>query len=143
MTTTVERINISAQTVREAQAPAQHGASLVLRDAAGNDVALPAEVQRTLLRALSAIAEHGSVDIAQTPEELTSTVAANLLGVSRPTLLRWAREGQIESFKVGSHARFRRADVLQLRQQREMARRAACQELREVDAENDFEFFAD
>ena len=143
MTTTVERINISAQTVREAQPPAQHGTSLVLRDAAGHDVALPAEVQRTLLRALSAIAEHGSANIAQTPEELTSTVAADLLGVSRPTLLRWAREGMIDSFKVGSHARFRRTDVLRLREEREAQRRTAFQKLRELDADNDFEFYTD
>lgn len=143
MTTTAERITISAQTVHEAQTPAQHGANLVLRDATGAEVALPAELQKTLLRALSAIAEHGSVSIAQMPDELTSTVAADLLGVSRPTLLRWAREGQIESFKVGSHARFRRADVLRLRQERERERRAAFQKLRELDAENDFEFSAD
>lgn len=106
-------------------------------------MALPAEVQRRLLRALSAIAEHGSVNIAQTPEELTSTVAANLLGVSRPTLLRWAREGMIDSFTVGSHARFRRTDVLRLREEREAQRRTAFQKLRELDADNDFEFFAD
>lgn len=141
--TTMTRINISAQTVDEAKAPARQGASLVLRDAAGRDVELPFKVQDTLLRALAAIAETGSVSIAQMPDELTSTVAADLLGVSRPTLLKWTREGLIDSFKVGSHTRFHRADVLRLREQREAGRRAAFEKLRALDAEDDFEFFAD
>lgn len=143
MTTVTERITISAQTVQEAQAPARQGATLVLRNADGHEVTLPDGVQKTLLRTLSAIAEHGSVNISQMPDELTSTVAADLLGVSRPTLLRWARTGVIDSFKVGSHARFRRTDVLRLREEREAQRRAAFQKLRELDADNDFEFFAD
>lgn len=29
--------------------------------------------------------------VGRMPEELTSTVAADLLGVSRPTLMKWAR----------------------------------------------------
>ena len=77
------------------------------------------------------------------PDELTSTVAADILGVSRPTLLRWTREGLIESFKVGSHTRFRRSDVLRLREQRETERREAFEKLRALDAEDDFELFED
>lgn len=143
MTTMTERITISAQTVRAAQAPARQGSTLVLRDANGGEVELPDEVQRTLLHALTAIAEHGSVSIAQMPDELTSTVAADILGISRPTLLRWTREGLIESFKVGSHTRFRRSDVLRLREQRETERRDAFEKLRALDAADNFELFED
>jgi len=83
------------------------------------------------------------MNIAQMPDVLTNAVAADLLCVSRPTLLRWTREGMIDCFKVGPHARSRRTDVLRLREEHEAQRRAAFQKLRELDADNDFEFFTD
>lgn len=96
-----------------------------------------------LFHTLRIIGEGGSVSIGQMPEELTSTVAANLLGVSRPTLLRWSREGKIDSFKVGVHTRFHLTEVMKLRDQRESERRKRFEELRALDAEGDFEFFND
>mgnify|MGYP000908674290 FL=1 len=104
---------------------------------------LPSSLQDMLFHTLRIIGEGGSVSIGQMPEELTSTVAANLLGVSRPTLLRWSREGKIDSFKVGAHTRFHLTEVMKLRDQRESERRKRCEELRALDAEGDFEFFND
>lgn len=141
-TTTSQRISIGSDVVRDAEAtvratPEARNATLVLRLATGEEAHLPISVQRTLIQTLNAIATGGSVTIGQTPEQLTSTVAADILGVSRPTLMKWAREGLIESFKVGSHARFRRNDVMRLREQRVAERRAAFNELRAFDAEHD------
>lgn len=143
MTVVTERVAISTDTVRDVQtvqatAPARRrqGAELVLRTPAGDDLVLPATVQQTLFKALAAIAERGSVTIGVVPEELTSTVAADLLGVSRPTLMKWVGEGAIESFKVGSHHRFRRADVLALRAERVAAQADAFDALRAWDLEH-------
>jgi excisionase family DNA binding protein len=44
--------------------------------------------------------------------------AAALLGVSRPTVVRWAEAGQLTDFPVGTHHRFSRSEVLELRQTR-------------------------
>ena len=107
------------------------------------DTTLPSSLQDMLFHTLRIIGEGGSVSIGQMPEELTSTVAANLLGVSRPTLLRWSREGKIDSFKVGAHTRFHLTEVMKLRDQRESERRKRFEELRALDAEGDFEFFND
>lgn len=141
---TLTRVGLAAQTVREVQEikPIE-GAVLVLRDPDGREVVLTQGVQRALLAALASIAEHGEVTIGRVPDELTSTVAADMLGVSRPTLLKWSRDGVIDSFKVGTHTRFRREDVVRLRDERERERRRAFEELRSLDAEGGFEHFED
>lgn len=138
------RIAVTSGTIQEVRelAVGNH-VSIALRDADGREVPLPLDTQRMLLATLAALAERGEVTIGRVPEELTSTVAADMLGVSRPTVLKWSREGLIDSFKVGSHTRFRREDVLALREARERERRRAFDELRALDAEGDFEFFVD
>lgn len=136
-----KRINFTHETALKAQSADLHpGVSLALKNSQGGDVPLPAELQHTLLSILHLIAEQdspGAVSIGHVPEELTSTVAADLLGVSRPTLMKWAKNGEIESFKVGSHTRFHREDVFALKEARRAQRRRALQELRELDAENE------
>ena len=141
---TTERITIPSQTAHDARvASTRREATFVLRSADGHDTPLPSSLQDMIFHALRIIGEGGSVSIGQMPEELTSTVAADLLGVSRPTLLRWSREGKIDSFKVGAHTRFHLTEVMKLRDQRESERRKRFEELRALDAEGDFEFFND
>ncbi|MGO3024125.1 MAG: helix-turn-helix domain-containing protein [Brevibacterium sp.] len=138
-----ERIAISDQTVKDAQETVvPNEASLVLRFADGEEAELPTSIQTTLLHALKVIAEQGSVSIGQLPTELTSTVAADMLSISRPTLMKWVDEGRIDSFKKGSHTRFRRDDVLDLRKRNAAARQSAFDALRKLDEEHE-EFLTD
>lgn len=137
-TPTTERITITTDTVEEIkQTPVARDAALVLRTPHGMDVDLPAGVQEVLLQALRSIATSGSATISQVPEVLTSTLAAEMLGVSRPTLLKWAREGRIESLRVNTHTRFRRDDVLRFRNQRSLERREAVEALMAFDADHE------
>ncbi|MGO4956700.1 helix-turn-helix domain-containing protein [Luteococcus sp. Sow4_B9] len=136
-TLTTERIHISSKTVHQVRSTQpSRGTRIILRTADGTDVELPDEVQAVLHQTLAALAERGRVSIGTTPEQLTSTVAADLLGVSRPTLMKLAREGAIPSFKVGSHTRFHRDDVIALRDSRERERIAAFEALRAFDEEH-------
>lgn len=137
------RIPVSAEIAQEMQETIPAGASLALRDAQGHEVELPSAVEQVLLKALDAMRQQGAVTITQTPDELTTTMAAELLGISRPTLLKWVSEGRIQSHKVGTHTRFSRADVLELREEREREQRQAFADLRKLDAGTDFAFFAD
>ena len=93
------------------------GADIAVLDKDGNQIDLPERVQATVLTALRALTETGEVAIARMPEHLTSTSAADVLSISRPTLMKWAKAGKINSFKVGTHTRFHRDDVLSLKSQ--------------------------
>jgi len=139
-TATPERIIIGKEALMEAREAGKQdlqNSALTLRLVDGTEQILPAHLQEVLLDTLKALADSGEVFIGKMPEELTSTVAADVLGVSRPTLMKWVQEGTIESYKVGSHARFRREDVLALKTQRARARRNAFAELRAIDTEFD------
>lgn len=136
-TTLGQRITITEQTVADVRHTAVPiGAQLVLRGTDGSEHGLAPAVQGVLIQALSALAQHGTVTIGELPAELTSTVAADILGVSRPTLMKWAREGVIDSFSVGTHTRFRRDDVLAMVQQRHRERSDALDALRAFDDEH-------
>ena len=109
-------------------------------DVEGRAVALPLDVQRLISQVLSSVAQRGEVTISRVPEELTSTVAAEILGVSRPTLMKWAKEGKIATHKRGTHNRFRRDDVLKLKQQRAEKRMQAFSEWRAFEEVNEPSF---
>lgn len=129
-----DRITISDRTVDQArQTPPLTGSTLFVHTADGDEVELPGELQSVLLNALASIADDGEVVIGRMPEELTSTVAADLLGVSRPTVMKWVRDGEIEAFKVGTHTRFHRDEVLRVRTARAAKRRTAFEDLRALD----------
>ncbi|MGO2542675.1 helix-turn-helix domain-containing protein [Specibacter sp. AOP5-B1-6] len=98
---------------------------------------LPPELSKIIDKAFRSLAANGSVTVGTMPDELTSNTAADVLGVSRPTLLGLARAGDIESFKVGTHTRFKREAVMELKAKREAARRVAMNELLELEDQLD------
>ena len=111
-------------------------ADIAVRDKNGKQVDLPERVQATVLAAIRALTESGDVAITRMPEQLTSTTATDVLGISRPTLMKWARAGKIESFKVGTHTRFHRDDVLSLKRQVAKKQDEALERLRSFELES-------
>lgn len=99
----------------------------------GDTRELPPELSKIIDLAFRALAANGSVTVATLPDELTSNTAADVLGVSRPTLLKLAKNGEIASFKVGTHTRFHRNEVLAFKSQREATRRKALLELMDIE----------
>ena len=75
----------------------------------------------------------GSMNVQRVPEELTTTSAAGILGVSRPTLMKMVKEGKLSSHLVGSHHRFKHSDVSALNTARRAERAEAFARLREID----------
>lgn len=69
--------------------------------------AVPAEIGRLLQQVLSVMARGGTVTIGSVPDVVTTTTAAGILGVSRPTLMKMIEEGTIAAHKVGTHHRLR------------------------------------
>ncbi|MFT4011700.1 MAG: helix-turn-helix domain-containing protein [Nocardioidaceae bacterium] len=70
--------------------------------------------------------------IRTSPEELTTTQAAQELGISRPTLMKMIRNGEIPAHKVGTNTHLRKAAVRVKRHERLTARRQALAELMEL-----------
>lgn len=131
------QLTISENTIRDARdVRLEPGVSLSLVDQNGNNLPLSSGLEDVLLQAMASIARNGEVSISRVPEELSSNAAADILGVSRPTLLKWAREGVIPSFKVGTHTRFKREAVMELKSQRAKERRDAFARLRDFEWEN-------
>jgi excisionase family DNA binding protein len=98
---------------------------------------LAPELSAIIDKAFRALAMNGSVTVGTLPDELTSNTAAEVLGVSRPTLLKLAKDGEVESFKVRTHTRFKREAVLAFKAKREESRRAAFAGLRELEDQID------
>lgn len=140
MTTTLSktsRVSISDQTVHEVQnVKITSNDSLLLNTADGKSIPLSPHIKDLIMQTLASIARSGEVTIGRLPEELTSNTAANILGISRPTLMKWAKEGRVSSFKVGSHTRFKREDILHLQSERAKERKKAFNQLRRFEQEN-------
>jgi excisionase family DNA binding protein len=101
----------------------------------GETFAIPDALRDLLVNVIQTVAAGGSVTLQTLPATLTTTVAADQLGVSRPTLMRMIRDGEIEAHKVGTHHRLKLADVQDFRRARLERQRAAFEELRQLEDE--------
>ncbi len=98
----------------------------------GGHVEVDPELAQTLLDILDR-ATQGPVTVSTLPEQLTSSAAADMLGVSRPTLMKLVDQQRLPVTRVGSHARFATRDILELKVERDARRSAAFDELRRAD----------
>jgi excisionase family DNA binding protein len=96
---------------------------------------LPPGVSQLIQTLLSEVAQGHAVQIIPVHAELRTQEAADLLGVSRPHLVKLLDEGVLPSWKVGAHRRVRLAELLAYRDRREAAARQAMQDLTDLDQE--------
>lgn len=96
---------------------------------------LPRELGVLLQEVLQAIASGATVTVATTPPVVTTSTAAAMLGISRPTLMKMIQEGTIEAHKVGTHTRLRTEDVLEAKRARRERERAAFAALLEAEGD--------
>ncbi|HML51899.1 MAG TPA: helix-turn-helix domain-containing protein [Propionicimonas sp.] len=107
--------------------------ALVVEQNGQRRVAVPPEVGQVLQQVLSAMASGRSVTVNSFSEELTTSIAAQILGVSRPTVMKMINSGQLPSHRVGSHHRLSAEDVFAELQARRERERAAFSELLELE----------
>jgi excisionase family DNA binding protein len=118
----------ASKLVEEAKDRQVGGVTMTLED--GSQVELPTTLARFIVNMVQSIAADGTLTTNSLPEELTTTVAAQVIGVSRPTLMKMISRNELPSKRVGSHTRLVRSDVLGLRARRQVARVEAVEDLR-------------
>jgi excisionase family DNA binding protein len=100
------------------------GLHITVTDETGAPVEVPEQVYRLTREVLSIVAEGGTAAVVEVEHDLTTQAAADILGVSRPHLIKLLDLGEIPYYKVGSHRRLAVADVLAFKQQRDAQRNA-------------------
>ena len=89
----------------------------------GTRLRLPTPAMRVLKEALRSIALGQSVALVPQNRQLTTQRAADMLGVSRPYLVKLLESGQLPYHKTGSHRRVYLNDLLAYQKRRDAARR--------------------
>ncbi|MBY6709085.1 helix-turn-helix domain-containing protein [Rhodococcus sp. BP-241] len=116
--------------------PAAIGGVLVSDlDDRGHQTPMPTELAAIVRQVLEVVSRGGTVTVGSVPKELTTTAAAKLLGVSRPTLMKLISQGDIPSHKVRSHTRVLSEDIMDYRDGQRQARLAAFEEMRDLEDE--------
>lgn len=92
-------------------------------------IVLPAPALRLLVDMLSAMADGNAVSLTPVHAELTTQQAADLLGVSRPFLIKQLEDGAIPYRKVGTHRRVLFSDLMVYKHSMTEGRAKALEEL--------------
>ncbi|MBB4969435.1 helix-turn-helix domain-containing protein [Saccharothrix violaceirubra] len=95
----------------------------------GTEIKLPGEVFAALREVVEALSNGLAITIAPQTTQLTTQQAADMLNISRPTLVRLLEEGQIPFEMRGRHRRVRLTDLLDYQEHARVHRRTALNEL--------------
>lgn len=101
----------------------------------GREIELPGSLAMVMTEALKIIAKGQKVEVTSSDAEMGTQEAADLLGVSRPFLVKLLDTEQIPSRKVGVQRRVLVADILAYQKKEKQQRRRVLKELAEVDQE--------
>jgi excisionase family DNA binding protein len=100
----------------------------LLLEQGGKRVELPAEVYRVVRQVAEAMSKGLAVSVVPLSMKLTTQQAADLLGISRPTLLRLLEREALPYERVGTHRRLLLKDVLRFREARREEQYRALEE---------------
>ena len=112
-----------------------HDGSVKLVGTKGRKVELPGPVAVLLDEILMHMQAGKAVSITPEHQQLTTQRAGNLLGVSRPFMVRLLEEGQLPFHMVGSHRRVYLKDLLAYKKRRDKERHAAIGRMARMEME--------
>ncbi|MFD2796267.1 helix-turn-helix domain-containing protein [Promicromonospora vindobonensis] len=102
----------------------------------GEQIELPGTVYRALVQVVEALAAGKAVTVSPQEPQLTTQQAADLLGVSRPTVVRMIESGELAAERNGNRRRLLLSDVLAYRERRR-ARQYAMLAATSVDTDDE------
>jgi excisionase family DNA binding protein len=105
------------------------------RDTRGVPIKVPASAMKILMRALDEIADGNAVALIPVRAELTTQEAAEILNVSRPSLIQLLERGQIEFRRIGTHRRVKLESLMRYKKKTIAQRRSVLRELAAYDQE--------
>ncbi len=106
----------------------------------GQQFLLPAQVLAVMRAAAQALDAGETVVIAGQEDTLTSQEAADMLNVSRPHLLKMARQGALSHVMAGTHHRFPLSAVQKFARESQRDRTQALREISPPDGYQDGDF---
>lgn len=98
-------------------------------------IKIPLNVLKLLAKILKATSQGKPISLVPVATEMTTQAAAELLGCSRPHLVKLLEEGNIPFTKVGKHRRLKYEDVMHYRQQMKAKQEALIIEMMQGDEE--------
>lgn len=125
-----ELVELREQLARIAARRERPVAKLVASDE--SEVEIPASAFAALQAIVGDMARGLTITLVPHDKELTTKEAADILGVSRPFLVRLLDRGDIAHHRVGTHRRLKVEDVLAYRELRGARRREQLRKLTEL-----------
>ena len=98
-------------------------------------VEIPAAAAALLLRVLNQLAQGHAVTVLPSDTDLTTQKAADILGVSRPFVVKEIKENRLPARNVGTRRRITLGDVLAYKKRSDANRQRALDDLAKLDQE--------
>lgn len=108
---------------------------LTAMDGGRETVEIPAVAAELLVRLLAEMARGNAVTLIPIHAELTTQRVADLLGVSRPFVVKEIEEGRLPARKVGTHRRVLFHDLMTYKKRMDAGRQRALDDLSALDQE--------
>ncbi len=121
--------------IADLQALVSHDPQHLILSNGHEQASLPEQIIDALRQTLVALARNQAVTILTTDTLLTTQQAAEVLGVSRPTLIKILETGDIPYLTPGRHRRIQLTDVLAYQRRRSVQAGRALDELMEDSGE--------
>ncbi|MFO8235152.1 MAG: helix-turn-helix domain-containing protein [Bacteroidales bacterium] len=99
-------------------------------------IRIPISALRLLADILKQISQGNPISIVPIATEMTTQAAAELLGCSRPHVVKLLEEGRIPFTKVGRHRRIKYEDIVRFKKDMKSKQRKRIQKLMEQDEES-------